>query len=563
MSETERERPKHFIQHIIDHDIATGTCVDGVVTRFPPEPNGFLHIGHAKSICLNFGIAELYPGGVCHLRFDDTNPAKEEAVYVDAIERDVAWLGYQWHGPVRYASAYFPQLYALAEQLIEQGCAYVDESTAEQIRAHRGTLTEPGTDSPYRDRPVAESLERFRQMRDGAFEDGQMVLRAKIDMASPNLNLRDPVMYRIRRAKHHQTGEQWCIYPMYDYAHCVSDAIEGITHSLCTLEFEDHRPLYDWYLDHLDVRCHPQQIEFARLELQYTVTSKRRLQQLVDEGLVQGWDDPRMPTLAGLRRRGYTPSAIRLFCDRIGVSKANNSVEMELLESSVRDDLDPRAPRRMAVLDPLKVVLTNFPEGQVEPLSAPNHPQHEALGSRTVPLTRELYIERDDFRESANKKFKRLVAGGEVRLRYGHVIRCNEVVKDPASGKVTELRCTYDPNTLGRAPEGRNVKGVIHWVSAAAGLRAEFRLYDRLFTVANPAAEADFRAALNPDSLRICHGFVEPELGKAGARDSYQFERTGYFCLDADSVSAGLVFNRTVGLRDSWVKVERKLEAAG
>jgi len=555
MSEQITNRPNHFIRQIVEADLARGTKGGQLVTRFPPEPNGYLHIGHAKSICLNFGLAEDYPGGRCHLRFDDTNPCKEELEYVEAIQRDVKWLGFEWHGPVRFASDYFEQLYGYAEELVGKGLAYVDSLSSEEMRSHRGTLTEPGRDSPYRSRTIEENLDLLRRMRAGEFADGERVLRAKIDMASPNINLRDPVIYRVRHASHHQTGDAWCIYPMYDYTHCISDALEGITHSLCTLEFEDHRPLYDWFLDHLSVPCHPQQIEFSRLDLQYTLTSKRKLQQLVEEGKVSGWDDPRLPTIAGLRRRGYTPAAIRDFCRRIGVTKADNSVEMELLESCIREDLDHNAPRRMAVLDPLKLVIENYPD-QIEWLQVPNHPQHEALGSRKLPFGREIYIDRADFRETASKEFKRLVSGGEVRLRHGYVIRCDQVLRDE-SGEIRELRCSHDPQTLGKAPEGRKVKGVIHWVEASHAIAAELRLYQRLFVDANPAAADNFLDSLNPDSLAIVQGFVEPELAMAQVGQGYQFEREGYFCLDPDSQPQRLIFNRTVALKDSFAKIDQ------
>ena len=549
------DKPSNFIRQIIDADLAAGR-VDHVATRFPPEPNGYLHIGHAKSIVLNFGIARDY-GGTCNLRFDDTNPAKEEEHFVKAIEEDVRWLGYTWDG-LYFASDYFEQLYDFAVELIEQGLAYVDDLTPEQMREYRGTLTEPGRNSPYRDRSVAENLDLFRRMRAGEFADGSRTLRAKIDMASPNLNLRDPVLYRIRRGLiHHQTGDAWCLYPMYDFTHPISDALEGITHSLCTLEFEDHRPLYDWVLEHVSVPCHPRQIEFARLNLQYTVMSKRKLTQLVDEGLVAGWDDPRMPTLAGLRRRGYTPSSIRRFIERLGVSKADNLVEYEQLEGVIRDELDKTAARRMAVLRPLKLTLTNYPEDGEEWLTVANHPKDEGMGTRQVPFCREVYIDRNDFMEVApNKKFKRLVLGGEVRLRYGYVVRCDEVVKDD-DGNIIELIGSYDPDTLGRNPEGRKVKGVIHWVSARHGVPAELRLYDRLFRHPTPDADksvADWKEHLNPDSLQIVSGVVEPALAEADPEQRFQFEREGYFRRDPGSAE-GLVFNRIVGLRDSWAKI--------
>ena len=559
---SQEHKPKsNFIRQIIDNDLASGK-VDHVATRFPPEPNGYLHIGHAKSIVLNFGIAEDYHG-TCNLRFDDTNPHKENIEFVQAIQEDVRWLGYDWGDRLFYASDYFDRLYEFAIELIEKGKAYVCDLTPEQMREYRGTLTEPGRDSPYRNRSVEENLDLFRRMKAGEFEDGSRVLRAKIDMASPNLNLRDPVLYRIRRgAVHHQTGEEWCIYPMYDFTHPLSDALEGITHSLCTLEFEDHRPLYDWVLDNVSAPCHPQQIEFARLNLQYTVMSKRKLTRLVEEGHVAGWDDPRMPTIAGLRRRGYTPAAIRDFCDRIGVSKADNSVEMGILESCIRDDLNRHAPRRMAVLHPLKLVIENWPEGHVEWLEAPNHPQDPDMGSRRIPMTREVWIDRNDFVEVApNKKWKRLVLGGEVRLRNGYVVRCDRVIRDD-NDDIVELRGSYDPDTLGANPERRKVKGVIHWVSAEHAVRAEVRLYDRLFTVPHPDTdpEHDFLAFLNPDSLRtLTDCMLEPSLAEAEPGACYQFEREGYFTLDPDTTEHGLpVFNRTVTLRDSWAKIEQK-----
>jgi len=558
---TSEKTPSNFIRHIIDDDIDSGKHGGKVVTRFPPEPNGFLHIGHAKSICLNFGIARDYQGQ-CNLRFDDTNPHKENVEFVKAIQEDVRWLEFDWGDNLFYASDYFEKLYDFAVELIEKGKAYVCDLDAEQTREFRGTLTEPGKESPYRSRSVEENLDLFKRMRAGEFEDGERVLRAKIDMASPNMNMRDPTLYRIRHGViHHQTGEEWCIYPMYDYTHPISDALEGITHSLCTLEFEDHRPLYDWVIDNITIGCHPQQIEFSRLNLQYTVTSKRKLTQLVDEGYVEGWDDPRMPTIAGLRRRGYTPASIRHFCDSIGVTKSDNSVEMGMLESSIRDDLNEKAERRMAVLHPLKVVIENFPEDQVEELEVANHPQNEAMGTRKIPFTREVYIDRNDFMEVApNKKFKRLVSGGEVRLRNAYVIRCDQVIKNE-EGEIIELRCSYDADTLGSNPEGRKVKGVIHWVSASKGIEAEVRLYDRLFNEAHPDAikERDFKEFLNPDSLRsLTQCYIEPGLADAKPGDSFQFEREGYFCVDPDRVHDKPVFNLTVTLRDSWAKIEQK-----
>jgi glutaminyl-tRNA synthetase len=559
MSEGEAPRPVNFIRQIIEADIQSGKHGGRVATRFPPEPNGYLHIGHAKSICLNFGVAEDYHG-TCNLRFDDTNPGKEDVEFVEAIQHDVQWLGYQWNRQPLFASDYFEQLYGYAVELIEQGKAYVCDLSADEIREYRGTLTEPGRDSPWRNRSVAENLGLFARMRAGEFPDGARVLRAKIDMASPNMNLRDPTLYRIRHGvTHHHIGQAWVIYPTYDYTHPISDALEGITHSLCTLEFEDHRPLYDWVLDNITIPCHPQQIEFSRLNLQYTVMSKRRLTRLVDEGFVEGWDDPRMPTIAGLRRRGYTPAAIREFCARIGVTRADNIVEMGLLEDCIRDDLNAKAPRRMAVLRPLKVVIENYPAGQVEELTALNHPQDPAMGTRRIPFCREIVIDRSDFMEQASGKFKRLVTGGEVRLRYGYVIRCDRVIKD--GDEVVELRCSYDPATLGADPVGRKVKGVIHWVSAQHGVKAEVRLYDRLFTHPLPDGAREegkeFTDFLNPDSLHtLTRCIVERALAAARPGEAFQFEREGYFCLDPAHVSGTQpVFNRTVTLRDTWAKI--------
>ncbi|MGB5337695.1 MAG: glutamine--tRNA ligase/YqeY domain fusion protein [Gammaproteobacteria bacterium] len=562
MNDTDTTTPGNFIRHIIEADLETNKHGGKVATRFPPEPNGYLHIGHAKSICLNFGIARDY-NGTCNLRFDDTNPHKENIEYVQAIQDDVRWLGFDWDDRLFYASDYFEQLYDFAVELIRNGKAYVCDLTAEETREHRGTLTEPGIPSPYRDRSVEENLDLFRRMRAGEFEDGGRVLRARIDMAAPNINLRDPTLYRIRHGViHHQTGEAWCIYPMYDYTHPISDALEGITHSLCTLEFEDHRPLYDWVLDNITIACHPQQIEFSRLNLEYTVLSKRKLIELVNEGHVEGWDDPRMPTLAGIRRRGFTPASIRDFCTRIGISKSENTVEMGVLEYSVREDLNVHAPRRMAVLHPLKLVISNYPEGQVEQLTVANHPQDATMGNRTVPFSGAVYIDRDDFREEAPKKFKRLVTGGEVRLRNAYVIRCDEVIRD-AQGEIIELHCSYDPATLGANPEGRKVKGVIHWVSAQHAVAAEVRLYDRLFSHPSPDAGkdgADYREHLNPDSLlTLTQCMVEPALAEAAPGERFQFEREGYFCLDSVlSTPARPVFNRTVTLRDSWAKIEQQ-----
>ncbi len=551
MSDEKSTAPTNFIRQIIDKDLASGKH-DTVHTRFPPEPNGYLHIGHAKSIVLNFGIKQDYQGR-CNLRFDDTNPAKEEEEFVAAIEEDVRWLGYAWDD-LRFASDYFEQLYGYAVELIRTGKAYVCDLDAEEVREYRGSLTEPGRESPYRNRSIEENLDLFERMRAGEFEDGSRTLRAKIDMASPNINLRDPALYRIRHGLiHHQTGDAWCIYPMYDYTHPISDAIEGITHSLCTLEFEDHRPLYDWVLDNISIDCHPQQIEFARLNLEYTVMSKRKLTELVSEGRVSGWDDPRMPTIAGLRRRGYTPESIRSFCNVIGVTKADSTVEMGVLENAIRSDLEAGAPRRMAVLDPLKLVITNYAEGQIETLQGPNHPKDDYMGSRELPLTREIYIDRGDFREEANKKYKRLVLGSEVRLRNAYVIKAEDVIKDE-QGEIVEVHCTYDPETLGVNPEGRRVRGVIHWVSAERGVPAQIRLYDRLFKVPTPGKEGDYHQDLNPDSLKVLNNcVVESSLAKADRGSRFQFEREGYFCRDPEDAAEGVpVFNRIVSLRDSW-----------
>lgn len=558
MSETE-VHGNNFLRGVVQADIDAGRLAEGaLVTRFPPEPNGFLHIGHAKSICLNFGLAEQF-GGQCHLRFDDTNPAKEEQAYIDAIQEDVRWLGYQWSGPVRFASDYFDTLYGYAEHLIQAGKAYVCELSADETREYRGTLTEPGRNSPYRDRSVEENLSEFRAMRDGAYEEGSKVLRAKIDMASPNLNLRDPVIYRIRKQSHHQTGDKWCIYPSYDFTHGQSDAEEGITHSICTLEFEDHRPLYEWFLDNLPVPCQPRQYEFARLNINYTVTSKRKLKALVDEGVVAGWDDPRMPTIAGMRRRGFTPASLRKFCEMVGVARSEGIVDMAMLEHAIRDDLDKNAPRAMCVMDPLKLVITNYPDDKVEQLTAPGHPNRDDLGERTLPFSREIYIERDDFRESANKKFKRLVLGKKVRLRNAYVLLAEDVVTD-AEGNVVEVHCSYDPGTLGEDPaDGVKPKGVIHWVSASHGKRATVRNYDRLFNHEAPdRGGEDFMQHVNPDSLEILDNcWVEPGLVDAAPESHYQFERTGYFVADRCDHSADTpVFNRTIALRDSWGKAE-------
>jgi len=546
-----------FIRTIVSEDLKSGKHAGRVATRFPPEPNGYLHIGHAKAICLNFGVAQEF-GGTCNLRFDDTNPTKEETEYVDAIKEDVRWLGFTWQGPY-FASDYFEQLYEYAVQLIRRGLAYVDSLSADEMRAYRGTLTEPGKDSPYRDRPVDENLDLFARMRAGEFPDGALVLRAKIDMASPNINMRDPVLYRIRRAHHHRTGDAWCIYPMYDFAHSPSDAIEHITHSLCTLEFEDHRPLYDWLVDNLPVPSKPRQIEFARLNLTFTVMSKRRLLELVEEGHVSGWDDPRMPTIVGMRRRGYTPEAIRAFCDRIGVARRENMVDVALLEHAVREDLNRTAPRVMGVLDPLRVVIENYPESDVEEFEVANNPEDEAAGTRRVPFSRVFYIERDDFREDPPKKFFRLSPGREVRLRGAYFVTCTGVVKDSA-GAITELRCTYDPATRGGdAADGRKVKSTLHWVSAAHALDAEVRLYDRLFTSESPGESGDYRADLNRGSLVVLTNCrLEPSVAGAAPGTRYQFERLGYFCVDPDSAPGRLVFNRTVSLKDTWARIAQR-----
>lgn len=549
----------NFIRNQVRDEIEGGQ-VTKIVTRFPPEPNGFLHIGHAKSICLNFGLAEQL-GGDCHLRFDDTNPAKEEQAYIDAIKEDVSWLGFQWAGPVRFASDYFDQLYAWAQHLIREDKAYVDDLSPDEIREYRGTLTAPGKPSPYRERSVDENLDLLERMRNGEFGEGEKVLRAKIDMASPNINLRDPILYRIRHASHHQTGDKWKIYPSYDFTHGQSDAIEGITHSICTLEFEDHRPLYEWFLNNLPVPAKPRQIEFARLNLDYTLTSKRKLKLLVDEQIVDGWDDPRMPTISGMRRRGYTPASIRKFCEMIGVTRADGGlVDIAMLTHAIRSDLEDNAPRAMCVLNPLKVVLTNVPEDHEEVYDVPGHPARDDMAVRKVPFSRELYIDQDDFMEDAPKKFFRLAPGKEVRLRNSYVIRCDDVVKNEA-GDVTELHCSVDFDTLGKNPEGRKVKGVIHWVSAAHGVPMEVRLYDNLFTVEQPDRDkdVDFLEHLNPDSLTVCHAIGEPSLANAAPEDRFQFERVGYFCADRHASKPGqLVFNRTVGLKDSWAKIKQK-----
>lgn len=549
--------PANFILNIIDEDLKNGKNDGRVHTRFPPEPNGYLHIGHAKSICLNFGVAARY-GGLCNLRFDDTNPSKEEVEYVESIMDDVRWLGFDWEDRLFYASDYFEQLYNCAEGLIQGGQAYVCDLSAEEIRATRGTLTEPGRPSPYRDRPAEENLDLFRRMRAGEFPDGSRVLRAKIDMASPNLNMRDPVLYRIMRAEHHRTGNEWCIYPMYDYAHPLSDALEGITHSLCTLEFEDHRPLYDWVLEKCQIRQPPRQIEFARLGLTYTVMSKRKLRQLVEEGHVDGWDDPRMPTISGLRRRGYTPASLRDFCERIGVAKANSMVDIAMLEHCVRQDLNQQARRVMAVLRPLKVVLENYPENQVEMLQAENNPEDPGAGWREIPFSRELYIEQTDFMENPPKKFFRLAPGREVRLKHAYIIKCERVVRDE-QGAVVELRCTYDPDTKsGTGTKTRRVKGTLHWVSAPHALPARVRLYDHLFLKENPDEDDDFKTSLNPNSLEVLADcLVEPGLAGAAATSRYQFLRQGYFSVDQDSTDRQLVFNRIVSLKDTWAKIQK------
>ncbi len=556
MSPNETAKPSNFIRDAVIEDLQTGRF-KGVVTRFPPEPNGYLHIGHAKAICLDFGLA-LEFGGRCHLRFDDTNPTKESQEYVDAIMRDVRWLGFDWNEHLYYASDYFDRLYEWAEQLIKKGLAYVDDLSPDEIREYRGTLTEPGKESPHRTRSVEGNLDLFRRMRAGEFEDGTRTLRAKIDMAAGNLNLRDPVMYRIRKTSHQRTGDKWCIYPMYDWAHGQSDSIEGITHSLCTLEYEDHRPLYDWYLDALGI-YHPRQIEFARLNLNHTVMSKRKLLTLVEEGVVSGWDDPRMPTLAGLRRRGYTPEAIRDFCERIGIAKADNLVDVAHLEHCLREDLNRRAERRMAVLRPLRLVIENYAEGQVEEVEAVNNPEDPSAGKRRVPFSRVLLIEQDDFRETPPPKYFRLSPGAEVRLRWAYIVKCTGVAKDPRTGEITEVRCTYDPESRGGDSRGRKVKGTIHWVSADHAVDAEVRLYEHLFSVPKPDESEDLKSVLNPTSLEVLRGSkLELSLKDAAPESRFQFERQGYFVADAKHSSPGrLVFNRTVGLRDTWAKIEK------
>ncbi len=559
MTTQKSSTPSDFIRDIINEDLKTNKYGGRVHTRFPPEPNGYLHIGHSKSICLNFGIAKQY-GGKCNLRFDDTNPAKEEEEYVESIKDSVRWLGFDWEDRLYFASDYFDQMYDYAINLIKAGKAYVDDLSADEIREYRGTLTQPGKNSPYRNRSVEENLDLFKRMRAGEFEDGSRLLRARIDMSSPNLNLRDPAMYRILHAEHHRTGNKWCIYPMYDWAHGFEDSIEKITHSICTLEFEDHRPLYDWFLEQADA-YRPQQIEFARLNLSYTLMSKRKLLQLVQQGNVAGWDDPRMPTIAGLRRRGYTPEAIRDFCERIGVAKTDSTIDIALLEHCIREDLNKRAPRVMAVIRPLKVTIDNYPEGQTEEMEAVNNPEDPAMGSRKVPFSRVLYIERDDFREAPPKGFFRLYPGNEVRLRYAYLIKCVKATQDDNTGEVTELHCTYDPATRGgNTPDGRKVKSTIHWLSAAHAVKAEMRLYDRLFTAENPSEAAEgCESVLNLNSLETASGYVEPSLSDAAPGSRYQFERLGYFCADLkDSSTERLVFNRTIGLRDTWAKIEKK-----
>ena len=551
--------PTNFIRTLIEADIADRRLTGPVTTRFPPEPNGYLHIGHAKSICLNFGTASDFKG-ICNLRFDDTNPDKESEEFQEAIKEDVRWLGFDWEDRLYHASDYFETLFDFAVHLIEHKLAYVDSMSANDIREYRGTLTAPGRNSPYRERSVAENLELFRRMAAGEFEEGEHVLRAKIDMAAPNMNMRDPTLYRIRNASHHRTGSRWKIYPMYDYSHCISDAIEGITHSLCTLEFEDHRPLYDWVLDMLPVPCHPQQIEFARLELSYTITSKRKLHQLVTEGHVSGWDDPRLPTLKGMRRRGYPAAAIRKFCNAVGVTKKQTTIDVAVLENAVREELDASAPRAMAVVRPLKLVIENYPDDDNDELEAANHPKDESFGSRKLAFSRELYIERDDFMLDPPKKFFRLGPGREVRLRYAYLVTCERVEVDPDTGEPSVIYCSYDPASRGgNAPDGRKVKGTIHWVSAKHGKRAEVRLYDRLFQVPNPAASENFLDELNPDSVaRVTDAWIEPALAEAAPGAQFQFERLGYFCADTvEHTNAAPVFNRTVSLRDTWAK-ERK-----
>ncbi|MDA0668062.1 MAG: glutamine--tRNA ligase/YqeY domain fusion protein [Planctomycetota bacterium] len=554
-----QESPTDFVRSIIKEDLASGKHAS-IVTRFPPEPNGYLHVGHAKAICLDFGVAEEF-GGTCHLRFDDTNPSKEEQHYADAIQADIRWLGFDWGEHLYHASDYFGQLYDWACHLIKEGNAYVDEQTAEEIRANRGDLNHPGTDSPYRDRPAEESMDLFQRMRNGEFEDGSKVLRAKIDMAHPNINLRDAVLYRVQKKSHPRTGDAWCIYPMYDFAHGQSDAIEKITHSLCTLEFENHRPLYEWFLDHLPIPARPRQYEFSRLNLSYTITSKRKLKTLVDGGHVASWDDPRMPTISGMRRRGITATSIRELCKQVGITRTEGTVDFSLLQSILRDELNDVAPRRMAVLDPIKVVVENYPAGQVEMVQAKNHPDNEAMGTREVPFGRELWIEREDFREEAPRKYFRLKPGEEVRFKYAYYLTCTGFDKDEA-GNVTEIRCTYDPESRGgNTEDGRKVKGTIHWVHADTAVKAEVRLYDHLFQEEKPEASGEFLDNLNPDSLTKVTAVLEPGLANLPLGESVQFERSGYFCKDTDSSDEKLVFNRSVALRDSWAKLEKKLQA--
>lgn len=556
MSTVDTTQAQDFVRTIVAADTASGRFEGRVCSRFPPEPNGYLHIGHAKAIAVDFGIANEF-GGECHLRFDDTNPTKEETEYVDAIMEDIRWLGFDWGQHLYYASNYFEQLYDWAVELIKRGKAYVDDLSADEIRDYRGTLTEAGKESPYRNRSIEENLDLFARMRTGEFEDGSRTLRAKIEMASPNLNLRDPVMYRIRHASHHRTGDRWCIYPMYDWAHGQSDSIERITHSLCSMEYEDHRPLYDWFLEALGI-YHPRQIEFARLNLSHTVMSKRKLLQLVNEGTVASWDDPRMPTLSGLRRRGYTPESIREFCDRVGVAKKQNLVDVALLEHCVREDLNRRAARVMGVLRPLKLVIENYPEGKTEAVRAVNNPEDATMGTREVPFSREIWIEREDFREDPPKKYFRLSPGAEVRLRYAYIVKCTGVERDERTGAVVSVRCTLDPDSIGGAPDGRRVKGTIHWVSARHALSAEARLYDQLFLTPKPDEDENWKAHLNPNSLeRLTGCLVEPSLAAAAPGEHYQFERNGYFCVDLDSSPGKLIFNRTVSLRDTWAKIEQ------
>ncbi|KEA63855.1 Glutaminyl-tRNA synthetase [Marinobacterium lacunae] len=559
MTKNDTTKPTNFIHQIIEEDLKNGANDGKVVTRFPPEPNGYLHIGHAKSICLNFGTALKY-GGQCNLRFDDTNPEKESQEYIDSIVSDVRWLGFEWSGDIRYTSDYFDTLYEWAVHLIKEGKAYVDSLSAHEMREYRGTLTEPGKNSPYRERSVEENLDLFAKMRDGAFDEGECVLRAKIDMAAANINLRDPVIYRVRKAHHHQSGDKWCIYPSYDFAHGQSDALEGVTHSICTLEFEDHRPLYDWFVANLPVPVTPRQYEFARLNLNYTVTSKRKLKLLVDENKVNGWNDPRMPTISGLRRRGYTPASIRNFCDMIGVTRSNGIVDMGMLEAAVREDLDTNAPRAMCVLDPIKLTIINQPEGEQEWFELPAHPKDESMGVRKVPFTRNLLIEREDFAQEPPKKWKRLAPGQAVRLRGAYVVRCEEVIRD-ANGEVVELKASFDPETKGANPTDYKPNGVIHWVSADNSVPCEVRAYDRLFTEANPDGdkERDFHEFINPESLVVYpRAHVEIGLKHAAVESRYQFERQGYFCVDPDTTESRMVFNRTVGLRDSWAKIQAK-----